>query len=105
MDKNSQLDLLSYNPIARNSDPVSSHEAAGEITLDGTRAIQQYTVLMAVKERPGSTSRELAKHSHLTRYDFARRLPELEHAGLVAKGPMRPCKISGKRALTWWNKP
>jgi len=97
-----QLDLLSYSPISRNTDPVTSHLAALEVTQDGTRAKQQRAVLTALKSHPGHTSMELSQFSGvLSRYDFARRLPELEDAGLVMKGPKRRCALTGKQAVTW----
>jgi hypothetical protein len=88
-------------PIARNTDPISSHMAAREITLSGARGKQQRLALRVVIEHPGMTSRELAALCSLDRYQMARRLPELEEAGLVAKGPVRQCKAGGRPAVTW----
>jgi len=32
----------------------------------------------------------------------ARRLPELERAGLVRKGEPRVCQVKGSKCCTWW---
>ena len=94
-------------PIARISDPTSSHEAARAITESGERRRQSEQVLAAVRDFPGKTSLELSTKVRLDRYAVARRLPELEAVGLIQRGRIRPCAIaSGVRrkvnALTWW---
>lgn len=96
-----QLGLLSWQPIARNNDPSTSHEAAREISQGGARARQQRIVLQAVKEHPGLTSFELSRVCGLDRYQTGRRCPELEKAGLVVKGEARTCTVSGRMATTW----
>lgn len=88
-------------PIARRSDPATSHAAAKEITESGARGRQHQEVLELVKAHPKLTSRELAVFSQLDRYILARRLPELEAAGLVRKGEARECGVSGFKAVTW----
>lgn len=94
--------MSTSRPIARRTDPASSHLAAADITADGTRAAQHHQVLRAVRRWPGLTSRELAQAAGGDRYVVARRLPEVESTGLVHRGPMRPCRVSGRQALTWW---
>lgn len=88
-------------PIARRSDPESSKAAAREITESGLRVRQQTEVLRLVRAYPNRTSLELAQHGSLDRYVIARRLPELEQAGLVKRGEMRRCSIGARPALTW----
>jgi DNA-binding MarR family transcriptional regulator len=95
--QSAELNML----IARNTDPITSHIAAQQITLSGARGRQQRIALRAVIEHPGLTSRELAALCSLDRYQMARRLPELEEADLVAKGPARQCKAGGRPAVTW----
>lgn len=92
---------LASNPIARASDPATSHLAAEHITQSGMRSRQQHAVLALLKLYPGRTSQELARYG-IDRYALARRLPELESAGLARKGDARRCDISGRQALTWW---
>jgi hypothetical protein len=88
-------------PIARHDDPESSKAAAREFTSSGLRARQQAEVLRLVRAYPGHTSLELAQHGSLDRYAIARRLPELERAGLVKRGEMRRCAVGARPALTW----
>jgi hypothetical protein len=93
--------LMSYMPIARNTDSVSSHMAADHVTAQGTRGRQQRIAFRAVVEHPGRTSRELASLCSLDRYQVARRLPELEEARMVQKGPARECEVGHRLAVTW----
>ena len=88
-------------PIARNTDPESSHIAAHEITYSGSRTTQQIEAFNLVAAYPGHTSRELAYISELDRYQMARRLSDLEHAGLVTKGPARRDETNLRMAVTW----
>lgn len=88
-------------PIARASDPLSSHLAAEAITASGTRFSQQEDAADAVSRHPGHTSQELAELTGLDRYMLARRLPECETAGRVRKGPMRTCTVTGRKAHEW----
>jgi len=90
------------SPIARLTDPETSHKAAEEITASGTRDEQAEMVLNMVRSRPGLTSRELAEQFNVSRYIPGRRLSELRDLGLVHEGNPRRCRISGKRALTWY---
>lgn len=91
-----------HTPAARNSDPVTSHQAADHITRSGKRGQQQAQAIAAVKAFPGLTSFELAMRTDIDRYVMARRLPECVTAGAVRKGPARTCSITGRQALTWW---
>lgn len=94
-----QLSL--FSPIARNTDPVTSHLAAQEVTREGIRGKQALIVLEAVRRYPGRTSMELSRLCELDRYQISRRLADLEHAGEVEKGEARMCDIAGRLAVTW----
>lgn len=96
-----QQALFSTSPIARNTDPISSHLAASEITASGIRGEQHRIVLDAVLQYPGRTSFELSRLCNLDRYQVARRLPELEDGNLVKKSKMRKCSITTRKAVTW----
>ena len=96
-----QLPLLSYSPVARRSDPASSHQAAAEITRDGSRARQQRVVLETVLRNPDHTAFELTRFCELDRYQIQRRLSEMASTGLVEKGPARVCSITGRQAVVW----
>ena len=88
-------------PIARNTDPQTSHRSATELTTSGKRDAQKARVLTAVKDHPGLTSSELARISGLDRYLVARRLPDLRNDRLVYNGQARECSVTRKQALTW----
>lgn len=92
---------MSHLP-ARSTDPTTSWVAAEQIVSSGKAALQQSTALEAVKANPGHTSAELARYCSLDRYQLARRLPELEEAGRVVRGPARKCLATGNSATTWW---
>lgn len=90
------------SPIARNTDPLTSHEAAEAITMSGARAAQQAITAKAVEQYPGLTSLELSRRSRIDRYTLARRLSECEEHGQVRRGQARKCAISGRTAHTWY---
>lgn len=92
---------MSHLP-ARTTDPATSWEAAEHVVTSGKAAMQQSTAMQAVKANPGHTSAELARYCTLDRYQLARRLPELEDAGRVIRGPSRKCLATGHSATTWW---
>ena len=89
------------SPIARRSDPEPSNLAAGEITASGARENQLHAVLELVRQFPRKTSLELSRYSELDRFCIARRLPELEHGGLVSKCGVRTCEVGKRRATIW----
>jgi hypothetical protein len=93
---------LSDMPIARASDPETSHLAADAVTRSGKRGAQQAVCLEAVRKNPGSTSAELSKVIGVDRFMPARRLPEIEHAGLIRRGAIAECMVTGSMCLTWW---
>ena len=99
------------NPIARRTDPETSHLAAAEITGTGKRNKQALQVLELVRKNPGCTSLELASARvqvdsktgpYVDRYQIARRMADLVAQGKVAKGPTRRCKLGNRPAPTWW---
>lgn len=93
---------LSHTPVARNTDPITSHMAASEITVSGVRSDQCRQVLALVAMYPDKTSFELSTRSRdLDRYQVARRISDLEHAGVVRKNGKRACFMSGRKAVTW----
>ena len=89
------------HPIARQTDPPSSHAAAQEMERTGRRAGQSEAVLEMVKRHPRRTALELSRLSRLDRYTVSRRLPELERRGLVRRGLIRDCTVNGRPMLTW----
>lgn len=100
-DREQHLRLVE-TPIARATDPESSHRAAAEITASRRRQQQIAMVINMVRKLPGMTSMELAGMTGEDTYVIARRLPEAVTAGAIVKGIQRPCSVTGKLALTWW---
>jgi predicted HTH transcriptional regulator len=97
-----ELDFTVLPPAARRTDPDSSKDAAWEMDWSGARGKQMGQVYELLSRLPGRTSLELAQHSGLDRYQIARRLADLEHAGLVAKGAKRQCAVGNRPAMEWW---
>lgn len=93
---------MSAAPLARATDPVTSHLAAAEVEGSGARDAQQRQAARAVRDFPGHTSHELAQASGMDRYALARRLGEVEARGLIRRGDLRRCAVSGRLVLTWW---
>lgn len=94
--------------LARNTDPVTSHQAAKRVVESGRLTEQQEFSLQAVKEDGPGTVHEIARRGALVhgirtltekwetdwRYMLARRLPELERKLLVRvqQDPSKPCR-------------
>lgn len=89
------------SPIARGRDPKPSKDAASEITASGARESQLKAVLALVRDNTMHTSLELSKLCPFDRYQIARRLSELEHAGLVTKSGIRQCTVGKRDASVW----
>ena len=94
-------------PLARNTDPHTSHEAGLVHEVTGRATCNRELVRALVEQYPGHTSRELsvkmaAKWLLRDRYEIARRLSDLEHMRLVSKGPARACRIGGRSAVVWY---
>jgi hypothetical protein len=92
-----------HAPLARTTDPLSSHLAATAITASGRRDSQKREILEALRSQSAAaTSMELAHAAGIDRYVGARRLPDLARDGAVGRGPMRECEVSGRLAITWY---
>lgn len=95
--------LLNTNPLARSSDPITSHLAAKEGVESGRIGRNMEMALMALRRNPGVTSAELSEFRLApSRQESARRLPDLEKRGLAEKGVSRTCKVTGRLCVTWW---
>jgi hypothetical protein len=88
-------------PLAHRGDPLSSFGAADRALRSGKIKGQMRLVLLGVRRWPGRTSAELAVLIGLDRYDTARRLPALEHRGLVRKDRSRLCAACKSVCVTW----
>ena len=111
--KENRIDFSAWRdspPIARNTDPQTSHKAAERHTL-GKRAIRQQQVFDLVSSYPGKTSGELSRLMVQSYPELPirsavesphKRLSDLEEKGLVVRGRERKCSDSGFQAITWW---
>jgi hypothetical protein len=97
-----QLPLpLPLPPLARATDPPTSQLAAEEI-VPNLAALHRWAA-ECVAQRPGRTQRELgAEFCPLDLRKIGRRLNELAKAGVLKRGPVRKCSISGRPAETWY---
>ena len=102
-------EYVGYPPIARNSDPKTSHKAELQHTL-GPRAKRARQVLKLVSDLPLYTSGELSRAMHIQYPDLPfrtcaetphKRLPELFDKGLVCGRGERKCTDSGYMAIQW----
>jgi hypothetical protein len=98
---NDQNKSLFDIPMAHRADPPSSYMAADKAIKSGKVKGQMKLCLLGVRRWPGQTSAELAVLIGLNRYDTARRLPALEHRGLVIKGRSRLCTVCKSVCVTW----
>lgn len=87
---------------ARRTDPATSRDAARWAEAAGVSGDQRATVRAAVERHPGRTAAELAELVRMERHAPSRRLPELERSGAVRRGEPRPCRVVGRRSVTWW---
>ena len=90
-------------PIARSSDPITSHIAASDVTGSGVRGCHMATIIDTVRRAPGRTSAELAIICGLERHEAARRTSDAEKVGAIRKGDPVKCTVSGRLAVTWWS--
>lgn len=86
-------------PKARKTDPSTSKEAAERIMPRLGKSLE--AVYSSLKRYRNVTSRELANMSGLDRYEVARRLTELEAAGLAERSGKRKCTVQGWNAIVW----
>jgi hypothetical protein len=88
--------------LVHRHDPRTSHEAARKLEESGKLTGQRRQVLEALGRCNGVTHAVLGRFMGLHWLTPARRLPELERAGLVTKGEARICRVKGSKCVTWW---
>ena len=87
--------------LARRTDPETSRQAADEIA--GAVAALQWWAVVCVRMSPGKTQRELgAIYCPDDLRKIGRRLGEAAKKGLLRRGPVRKCSITGRNAETWY---
>lgn len=92
--------LICDTPAARNTDPESSHVAAGVVKANGSRATLQHRVLDVVQRLEGLTVVEIAVQLGLHSHTVGRRLSDLAMAGGIRRGEQR--YVDGLPYTTWW---
>ncbi len=87
-------------PLARGTDPSTSHEAAAKIRPK-LKSLQRQTLLL-IDEYPGRTATELARlGGHADPRRINRRISELAKRGSIVSKGVRKCWITGFDARTW----
>jgi len=86
--------------IARTSDPVTSKQAANEVTASGRRQSQKERLLETVQRVPGATAGSLARYSGMTMHQVSRRLAELRAEGKVHNDGT--AMWNGRPQMRWW---
>lgn len=93
-------------PMARNTDPETSHQATRGYNLSERRL----QVLQILGDHPGLTAGEISRYFYRRHVRLGircaaetphKRLPELETMDLVLRCAPRRCRDSGKLATTW----
>ena len=87
-------------PIARSTDPWTSHAGAAEVTDSGRRKTQMQLCLDVVQAHPGRTAGEVGELTGLGHVPAQRRLSDLKAAGKVSVGMAR--QYLGRPQVTWW---
>jgi hypothetical protein len=93
---------VAANRLARSTDPVTSHQAASNVSKTGSAARWQQVALDLIRRRPGMTARELESAGGYENGQIRKRLLEVMRGGLIHKGTARTCRVSGRQAATWW---
>ena len=103
MKDNRQMEMFDRytEPLARNTDPATSHLAAHEMGVD--LAGLRRRVYKLVQDHPGKIARELSVIAgDNDARTINRRLGEVEKLGLIYRGVERRCKITGRLCATWF---
>ena len=104
-DGTGQEDLFDPRPLARATDPETSHEAAARvIEFLGTH---NATILAVLRRRPftGFNSEQIANRCSLTQVQVARRMKHLADAGLVIRTGETTTQRSDRDATVWKLRP
>ena len=107
-----QMPLFTDPPMARASDPDSSHRAADAQVRTGKAAAERLLLESALKRWPGQTSIALGERTGIERHEAARRLSDMRDTYLTATdvdpatglGPQRTKENPGgyPGQIRWW---
>jgi len=92
--------LLCDMPIARNTDPATSHAAADFLRTSGTRTSHQMLILDVVRRLPGLTVVEIAVQCGLNDHKVGKRLSDLANARKISRGDER--QVGNLGYTTWY---
>jgi DNA-binding MarR family transcriptional regulator len=87
---------FNFESLSRRSDPASSKRAAQEVIESGTVRNHEAIIVDLLRMYPGSTTKQLAGHGPLDRYQVARRMKELEKRNIVRR------TSEGSEECRWW---
>lgn len=88
--------------LARATDPVTSQASGQAIADSGTDRHQARLAAAMVKANSGLTCQEIAAaDDRLDEHQLGRRLKQAESMGLVRRGDVKRCAITGRSATTW----
>jgi hypothetical protein len=95
------FDAQALTPIARTTDPITSHVAASEIDLGECRS----TALAAAKQLGEGTAREIGELAATMGpkecESYRKRVGELERKGLLQEAGERKCRFTNKLATVY----
>lgn len=91
---------LAFPPVARLSDPVTSHVGAQEVTDSGARQSHMRTLLAYIEQHPGQPRAVIAAACRLSEYEASKRLSDLKNTGQVKTGEAIRVP-SGRLQATW----
>lgn len=92
---------LTYRPAAAKADPSTSHLAAAELERSGKRETRARRAARIVAANPGLTTRELSERTGIEHHELQKGLSDAVDAGLLKKGAIRKCGVTGNPVLTW----
>lgn len=87
-------------PLARTSDPLSSHAAADRVVRSGKARGDAVRCLVALAEYPGVTAETIARVTGIEPYTVRKRLADLRR-----RKQARSTGKSGTDVLRWWPEP
>jgi predicted transcriptional regulator len=93
-------DDLFSEPLARNTDPVTSHQAAAD-TARHVRADRRHVLEIHADHPAGLTDFELAAICDRQQTSVGKRRGELRDAGLIEQTESRRAAPSGSLAIVW----
>ena len=94
--------LFDFSPGYRKGQATSKSADEGLVST-GQKATQSQLTYMAVRNHAnGCTSAEIALAGKIPHSVVWRRLSSLRDHGYLREGKPRKCKVSGRKAKTWW---